>query len=280
MRTESKRRKAFGGTALTLLLSALVLGGSFLAAALMEYTIPRETDETVEPGDIREPVVYPTGDLKYSLYPWSYYDKTKAHALTEEEKKRYLNMDWMIRSILKTIGTDVPDMDLFSHCEVITHNAATYLFINEAQLTGTDGVSYTLDCVVEAFEGVIYFSCRPQATVSEEQWRYAYKTLADLFSMMNPLNIYETDKILEGNTESVLMSLFPVQIFFLQRLQWLAAAVEQYPMYRFSSLFTFENEVEALLTDSDLLVVCSGHQMNVLFIDPLTCRIIGCGSTP
>ena len=54
---------------------------------------------------------------------------------------------------------------------------------------------------------------------------------------------------------------------------------EWYSNYNVST-FTFENEVEALLTDSDLLVVCSGHQMNVLFIDPLTCRIIGCGSTP
>ena len=47
----------------------------------------------------------------------------------------------------------------------------------------------------------------------------------------------------------------------------------------FRQLFDFLNEAEVLLTDSDLLVVCSGYQMNVLFIDPQTCRITGFGST-
>ena len=51
-----------------------------------------------------------------------------------------------------------------------------------------------------------------------------------------------------------------------------------YPLYRFQKLVDFFDQAEVLLTDSDLMVINSGYQMNVLFIDPQTCRIIGCGS--
>lgn len=282
MRAEPKRGKGFGGTILTLLLTALVVGGSFLAAALMEYTIPRESDETVELGDIREPVVYPAGgDVKMSLYPWNYYDKRKTRALEDGEKQLEQELEWMIQSILQIMGTYFPDMDLYNLFEVITHNGITYYFVNGAQLTSMDGVQYTLDCAFQQFDGMVYFMCRPQATISREQWQYSYKTLEKLFTTINPFNISDiTSKEIIGEIEmgGLLKELSENQFAFLQSLQCLATAVEQYTMYRFQSLFTIQSEAEILLTDSDLMVIGSGYQMNVLFIDPQTCRIIGCGS--
>ena len=270
MRTESKRRKAFGGTALTLLLSALVLGGSFLAAALMEYTIPRETDETVEPGDIREPVVYPAGDLKYSLYPWSYYDERKCRTITEKEAGQ---LQWVAEFLSQMLGTDFTNAGLPGLFQAVVREGITYFFIDAVTITDAGGQRYMLDCAAEEYGGLVYFSCHPEQEVPDERWRDAYRGLEDLAANWKvgteSEGIYEP--LWDGECGKEQWS-------FVQSLEWLGELVNRYPLYRLRQLFDFLNEAEVLLTDSDLLVVCSGYQMNVLFIDPQTCRIIGCGS--
>ena len=125
MRAEPKKGRGFGGTVLTLLLTALVVGGSFLAAALMEYTIPREFDETVELGDIREPVVYPAGDLKHSLYPWSNYDETKCRALTSSEEEL---LQWFPEFLSQMMETDFFSAGLTSLFRAVTQEETTYFY--------------------------------------------------------------------------------------------------------------------------------------------------------
>lgn len=271
MRAEPKRGKGFGGTILTLLLTALVVGGSFLAAALMEYTIPRESDETVELGDIREPVVYPAGDLKHSLYPWSNYDETKCRALTSSEEEL---LQWFPEFLSQMMETDFFSAGLTSLFRAVTQEETTYFFINEAAITDAGGRRYTLDCAAEQGYGLVYFTCRPEEEIPEEQWRYAYRSLENFFAS------WKTDKELPGITVPIESDeqYSKEQSTFVQSLEWFGMLANRYPLYRFQKLVDFFDQAEVLLTDSDLMVINSGYQMNVLFIDPQTCRIIGCGS--
>ena len=273
MKIESKRQKAFGSTALTLLLSALVLGSSFLAAALLEYTIPRETDETVELGDICEPVVYPGGILKSSLYPWERNDPEQSRTPDDKEREMLSWIPFFLSELMETSFAP----DVFNNAFVavdrpaMMDNKITYYFVNEEVVTDIADRRYTVNLAVEPYGSLSYFTCLPEETASSEHFRRAYAALEELIRVCNG-DIHEIPGTFESNQIST------QQWTFVNSFQCMRDRTS-FPLFLFQDLLSAKTDAEVLMTDSELMVLCPTWQTNVLFIDPASCRIIGFGTT-